>query len=342
MPQYTPYIINREYNRSKVQAIRFVNKDRFNRRVQNDKNLSIQNSPYDLSVTFQAMAPLIIIAAIGLGIWAAGNITSVTNEILMGESEVYNTVSIIAQIAAVSLTIIGLSIGKYCDLNRYSNVDELTGYRTVKPAFWFGAFFALAYLALHFFIAKYAMVASDYNSDYLLLIINVGIALFELIIGALFLGQAILIISIWLKNIQLYVSRRKMNSSAEKTDRYYTTYNTMLEEYNRQSDRTLKQSGNPYIVRAIAFFNGLPGYDLDNVTLDREQITNQEPGESREQMQQEELIQNEQEEDDSDSIENESKDKNLNIGTNDVEDENDEEESNRRAQIDPDSNMTID
>jgi hypothetical protein len=335
--------------------MRFVNAERYNRKVQGNKNDSVRNSPYDLNVTFQAMAPLIIMAAIGLGIWAAGNITSVTNEILMGESGVYDTVSIVAQIAAVSLTIIGLSIGKYCDLNHYSSVDDLTGYRTVKPTFWFGITFAFLYLTLHFFIAKYAMEASGIGSEYLLLIINVGIALFELVIGGLFLGQALLIISIWIMNIQLYFSRRKMNTSSARTDRHYSIYNTMRGAYNRQSGENMKQSGNPNIARAIALFNGLPERDgeederrsegnnlQETIDSDEGERIKESQDESHGAPTQDESDVDDQQDDigevqaDSEAQE---PDEDSSIEIEDVEDEH---EQRTRKNIDPDSNLTAD
>lgn len=200
-----------------------------------------------------------ILAAIGFGIYAAfnaqGAIAGIIDPMGNGTFPVW-----IYLVIGAAISIVGMLFGHfiYEGLSDGFKNDEHTGERLFTPKIWFavvGFIGAILYVSYQFVLVKSAG-AGNVNTAYLPYVVA-GIAILELLIGALILHKAFAYIVLFIITIIMAITTRNMNTKAKSTNDYYRQYLNFLSIYNNENPANLiLAEGNNNIRRAIAYYTG--------------------------------------------------------------------------------------
>ncbi len=199
-----------------------------------------------------------IIGAIGLGVMEA-NVAKATISALidpMGEGTIPPRV---IAFVGISLAIIGMLIGHL--IFDFIKVNEYTGKRDIHAKFYVSIVAALFYVALQFYFAKTAGHTDDTTemsisvSFHAVPYVVAGIALLEIIVGALFLNKAMTYIIIYILAISIWSATKKLNRNARSCNNSYRDYQTLLSVWNTQNTGNIKETeGSLNIKKAILYY----------------------------------------------------------------------------------------
>ncbi len=268
-PKMPIYKVNNELSDAEKSAFAFSNNGKSLTKLMNTKREYLDNVGGKISPTWVFMSIAGIFAAIGFGIYEAFNAQGAISGIIdpMGTGSIPPALLITI---GISISIVGMLLGHfiYEGVSEGFTTDQYTGSRNPSSKIWLavagvaGAIFYVGY--------QYSLVKSAGNGNaslaYMPLVVA-GIAILELMIGALILNKAFAYIMLFAVTIVMTIISRKMKADARNTNDSYRRYLLYLPIYNKQStDSQVEKEGNEHIRRAIGFYQGIQEKAVNGAT----------------------------------------------------------------------------
>lgn len=275
------YRITRFYNLAESFAHQFVQRLQKMTKLSKKYEDKVNDNPYGNSPFYRVFSVLMAFAAFGLAAYAAMNAEIIFKAVIPSNvTDIKEGVNPVAMIIAVSLTIVGLGIGHLFDRTTIIERDQITGSPRLNSNLIKAIIAAIFYLGLQFMIARLAIGnEKEYNN---FIFVNMGIAMLEIVVGALFLGQAMYLMSLWFMSLGMYRFQLQVNNAAKAANQNYNYYLDALKLYNNQNpENSIEQRGNKNIVKAIAYFTGLDDTELENQGSEEYNSNNDSPTEVR-------------------------------------------------------------
>lgn len=201
---------------------------------------------------------LALISAIGLGIFEAKIAQATISGLLDPTGDGSISPKAIA-IVGISLAIVGMTIGHL--IFEHIKVNEYTGKRDISAKFYVSLAAALFYVGLQFFFAKTAghtdgvIITSISVSMQAVPYVVAGIALLEIIVGALILNKAMTYILIFILGISLWTATKRLNRNARSCNNSYRDHQTLLSVWNTENPGNTKEAeGSLNIRKAILYY----------------------------------------------------------------------------------------
>ncbi len=246
-------------------AFRFVNLEE-KQKKQNERHAQqLESVGGKISPTWMVMSIVGLCAAIGFGIYGAFNAQGAIAGLVdpMGEGTISPK---ILMLIGASISIVGMVFGHliYEGVSEGFKTDPHTGSKTLSGKIWLsviGLIGALVYIGYQFYLVKSATnsagIDSNSNLAYMPYVVA-GIAVLELMIGALILHRTFDYGGLIIAALLLMITVRQMNRSARDTNDFYRQYIRFVDAYNSENPfQPIEREGNPNIRRAIAHYSGI-------------------------------------------------------------------------------------
>ncbi len=237
-------------------AFRFVDREKKVKEYSDSRKETLEHIGGKTSPFWIFMSIIGILAAIGFGIYAAFNAQGAIAGLVDPMGDGILPIWLYLVIGS-SISIVGMLLGHliYEGLADGFARDEYTGEKSPSSKLWLavvGFIGAIGYIGYQFILVK---SAGDGNNS--LAYVVAGIAIIELLVGALILHRAFAYLLLFITTILMATVTRQMNASAKNTNNSYRDYLTFINVYNRENPANQMQvEGNDNIRRAIAFYTG--------------------------------------------------------------------------------------
>lgn len=255
---------------AEISAFSFSNNEKRIKKLSDNRKETLNHIGGKTSPFWIFMSIIGILAAVGFGIYAAfnaqGAIAGIVDPMADGRFPLW-----LYLVIGSAISIVGMLFGHfiYDGLSDGFKTDTYTGQRLPSSKLWLaivGFVGATVYVYYQFTLVK---SAGNGNTNFASMpYVVAGIAILELLIGALILHRAFTYLLLFFTSIAMWIITRQMNSNARNTNNNYRDYLNFINAYNRENPTDRMQvEGNDNIRRAIAFYTGtnLHQADSDNV-----------------------------------------------------------------------------
>jgi hypothetical protein len=263
-----PYQISNQLREAENYGFSFANNEKKYKRTRNNRQKIIDERLEGRISPFWIIMSIIGVAAgVGLGIYAAYN----------AEIAIASTIDpdgngiippFVIRIIGISISVIGMLIGhEIYDSITANKRDPITGNSTKT-----GRVVVFILAALFYILFQVALVhtASSGAEEYFhgvqyLPYLVLGVAIFELLVGAFVLNKAFSYTFILVATILLWWFTQRMNRNARLSTDSYRLYSSLLDTYNHNNPHPIEREGNDNIRRAIEYYTGIQNQHNDDL-----------------------------------------------------------------------------